>query len=88
MILQMIIGAFALCITMYFVGRHEAENDLRINLMISAAVGVVTGILSVLLGILALPLGFVLCMWAVNKFAPSAGEKPRSCPLPSSERSS
>ncbi len=53
---------------MYFIGRHEAENDLKINLVISVAVGLATVLFSMLLGIFALPIGFALCMCAVNKF--------------------
>ena len=66
--LGIILGAFALCVTMFFVGRHEAENDLKINLGISAVVGIVTALLSIPLGIFALPIGFALCMWAITKF--------------------
>lgn len=68
MILGSIVGAFVLCIAMYVVGRHEAENNLSINLMISFGLAFVTAILAMFLGILALPLAFGIGMWAINKF--------------------
>lgn len=66
--LGIIIGAVVMIGAMWLVGRHEAEMSLPIALMIAAGVSVTMWILGALIGPVAFLIGFVLGMWAIQKF--------------------
>ena len=62
------VGALTLCVTMFLVGRYEAEIDLKVNFGIAVVVGMVTFLLSIPLGLFAVSIGFALCTYLIYKF--------------------
>ena len=66
--LQIILSALILCISMYLIARHEAEISLPVILMITVGVTVVGAILGMMIGPLALLVCLALLAWALHRF--------------------
>jgi hypothetical protein len=62
------ISALLLCVIMFVVARHEADYSLPKVLMVSAGISIVSLLLSMAIGLLAVPVIIGLTMWALHEF--------------------
>lgn len=62
------ISTLLLCVIMFLVARHEADYSLPKVLMISAGISISSLLLTLALGLLAIPLIIGLTIWALHEF--------------------